>query len=257
MASYIGAATIREHVVGLDNRRATAGRSWRRCAPSSARRCAAGALGIGSSLIYAPGTYASTEELIELVKAAAPYGGRYISHMRSEGDRLLEAVDELIRIAREAGVPAEIYHLKAAGAANWPKMDQAIARVEAARREGLTITADMYTYTAGATGFDACIPPWSREGGHEALFKRIADPATRARIDRGDARARRWAGRTSAGPRARRERPAPRRVQERGAQAAHRQAARRGGEERGAPTPRTRSSTSSPRTARAWASSSS
>jgi N-acyl-D-amino-acid deacylase len=102
--------------------------------------------------------------------------------MRSEGDRLLESVDELIRIAREAQVPAEIYHLKAAGEANWPKMEQVIARVEAARREGLAITADMYTYTAGATGFDACIPPWAREGGNEALFKRIADPPTRERI---------------------------------------------------------------------------
>src|SRR6185295_7828730 len=142
----------------------------------------AGALGIGSSLIYAPGIYASTEELIELCKAAAAYGGRYISHLRSEGDRFLEAVDELIRIAREANVPAEIYHLKAAGASNWPKMDQAIAKIEAARKEGLRITADMYTYTAGSTGFDACIPPWSRAGGYDALFKRIADPATRARM---------------------------------------------------------------------------
>ena len=181
VASYIGAATIREHVVGLEDRPATPA-ELEKMRALVRQEMQAGALGIGSSLIYAPGTYASTEELIELNKAAAPYGGRYISHLRSEGDRFLEAVDELIRIAREANVPAEIYHLKAAGASNWPKMDQAIAKIEAARKEGLRITADMYTYTAGATGFDACIPPWSRAGGYDALFKRIADPATRARM---------------------------------------------------------------------------
>ncbi|HEY8149514.1 MAG TPA: D-aminoacylase [Vicinamibacteria bacterium] len=181
VASYIGAATIREHVVGLDDRPATPA-ELEQMRALVRQEMQAGALGIGSSLIYAPGTYASTEELIELNKAAAPYGGRYISHLRSEGDRFLEAVDELVRIAREAGVPAEIYHLKAAGASNWPKMDQAIAKIEAARKEGLRITADMYTYTAGSTGFDACIPPWSRAGGYDALFKRIADPATRARM---------------------------------------------------------------------------
>jgi N-acyl-D-amino-acid deacylase len=181
VASFIGAATLREHVVGLDDRPATPEELEKMRALVRAEM-EAGALGIGSSLIYAPGTYASTEELIELCKAAAPYGGRYISHLRSEGDRLLEAVDELVRIAREARVPAEIYHLKAAGEANWPKLEAVIAKVESARREGLRITADMYTYTAGATGFDACIPPWAREGGNEALFRRIADPATRARI---------------------------------------------------------------------------
>jgi len=181
VASYIGAATIREHVVGLDDRQATPA-EMEKMRALVRQEMQAGALGIGSSLIYAPGTYASTEELIELNKAAAPYGGRYISHLRSEGDRFLEAVDELITIARAAGVPAEIYHLKAAGASNWPKMDQAIAKIEAARKEGLRITADMYTYTAGSTGFDACIPPWSRAGGYDELFKRIADPATRARM---------------------------------------------------------------------------
>jgi N-acyl-D-amino-acid deacylase len=181
VASYIGAATIREHVVGLDDRPATPA-ELEQMRALVRQEMRAGALGIGSSLIYAPGTYASTEELIELSKAAAPYGGRYISHLRSEGDRFLEAVDELVRIAREAGVPAEIYHLKAAGASNWSKMDAAIAKIEEARRQGLRITADMYTYTAGATGFDACIPPWSRAGGYDALFKRIADPAIRARM---------------------------------------------------------------------------
>jgi N-acyl-D-amino-acid deacylase len=181
VASYIGAATLREHVVGLDDRQATPD-ELERMRALVRQEMKAGALGIGSSLIYAPGTYASTGELIELCKAAAPYGGRYISHLRDEGDRLLEGVDELITIARASGVPAEIYHFKAAGEANWARMDEAIAHVEAARREGLRVTADMYTYTAGATGFDACLPPWSRAGGYDALFKRIAEAATRSRM---------------------------------------------------------------------------
>jgi N-acyl-D-amino-acid deacylase len=181
VASYVGAATLREHVVGLDNRAATPA-ELERMRELVRREMAAGALGIGSSLIYAPAIFASTEELIELCRAAEPYQGKYISHIRSEGDRLVESVDELIRIAREAKVPAEIYHLKAAGAQNWPKMDEAIARVEAARREGLKITADMYTYTAGATGFDACLPPWAREGGYEKVFARLKDPEARARL---------------------------------------------------------------------------
>jgi N-acyl-D-amino-acid deacylase len=181
VASFVGAATVREHVVGLENRAPTAAQ-MEEMRELVRKEMEAGALGVGSSLIYAPALYASTEELIELSKVAARYQGKYISHMRSEGDRLLEAVDELIRIAREAGIPAEIYHLKAAGEANWPKMDQVIERVEAARREGLRITADMYTYTAGATGFDACLPPWAREGDHEALFRRLRDPETRKRL---------------------------------------------------------------------------
>jgi N-acyl-D-amino-acid deacylase len=181
VASYIGAATIREHVIGLDDRPPTSAELDAMRA-LVAQEMQAGALGIGSSLIYAPGTYARTEELIELCKVAARYQGKYISHLRSEGDRLLEAVDELIRISREAGLPAEIYHLKAAGEANWPKMDQAIARVEAARKEGLAITADMYTYTAGATGFDACVPRWSLEGGATEFRKRLGVAETRARI---------------------------------------------------------------------------
>jgi N-acyl-D-amino-acid deacylase len=133
-------------------------------------------------LIYAPAFYAKTDELVELCKVAAQYRGKYISHMRSEGNRLLEAVDELITIAREANVPAEIYHLKAAGSANWPKMDQVIARVEEARKAGLKITADMYAYPAGATGLDAAMPPWVLDGGYEAAFKRLKDPAMRRRI---------------------------------------------------------------------------
>src|SRR5581483_10349951 len=140
-----------------------------------------GALGIASALEYAPSYYADTEELIDLCKVAARYKGKYISHMRSEGPRLLEGIDELIRIAREANVPAEIYHFKAAGRDNWPKMDAAIAKVEAARRDGLKITADMYCYTAGATGLDACIPPWAQDGGAVAMRRRLRDPDLRKR----------------------------------------------------------------------------
>jgi N-acyl-D-amino-acid deacylase len=181
VASFVGTGTIREHVMGLGAGRPSPAQldSMRELVR---REMEAGALGIGSSLIYAPDAFHSTEELVELARVAARYGGRYITHMRSEGDRLLEAVDETIRIAREGGVPAEIYHLKAAGETNWPKLEAAIARIEAARREGLRITADMYTYTAGATGFDACLPPWSRDGGWPKTFERIRDGETRIRI---------------------------------------------------------------------------
>jgi N-acyl-D-amino-acid deacylase len=141
-----------------------------------------GALGVGSSLIYAPAFYAQTDELIALSEEAGKYGGMYISHMRSEGNRLLEAVDELMTIAREAGVRAQIYHLKAAGAENWPKMDEVIAKVEAARAGGLDITADMYTYPAGATGLDAAMPPWVQEGGLQEWIRRLRDPAIRRRV---------------------------------------------------------------------------
>jgi N-acyl-D-aspartate/D-glutamate deacylase len=181
VASYVGATTLRTYVIGFDKRAPTAAEldTMRELVR---KEMEAGALGIGSALIYAPGNYASTEELIELCKVAAKYKGKYISHMRSEADSLLEAVDELIRIGREAGVPAEIYHLKAAGKANWPKMDEVIAKVEAARREGLKITANMYTYTAGATSLDACVPPWAHDGGQEALIRRLKEPETRAKI---------------------------------------------------------------------------
>jgi N-acyl-D-amino-acid deacylase len=181
VASFVGATTIREHVIGLEDRKPTPAQleEMRRLVRVEME---AGALGIGSSLIYAPAFYASTEELIELSKVAARYRGKYISHMRSEGGRLLEAVDELIRISREANIPAEIYHLKAAGQANWQKMDQVIAKVEAARKSGLKITADMYTYPAGATGLDAAMPPWVLDGGYEAAYKRLSDPETRKKI---------------------------------------------------------------------------
>ncbi|QXD13894.1 D-aminoacylase [Rhodocaloribacter litoris] len=181
VASFVGATTVRIHELGYANRPPT---------PDELDRMRAlvrqameeGALGLGSSLIYAPAFYASTDELIALSREAAAYGGMYISHLRSEGNRLLEAVDELITIAREAGLPAEIYHLKAAGRDNWPKLDAVIARVEAARAEGLRITADMYTYTAGATGLDAAMPPWVQEGGFEAWRQRLRDPAIRRRL---------------------------------------------------------------------------
>jgi N-acyl-D-amino-acid deacylase len=181
VASFVGATTIREHVIGLDDRRPTA-EELERMRLLVRQEMEAGALGIGSSLIYAPAFYATTEELIELCKVAAAYKGKYISHMRSEGNRLLEAVDELLRIAREAKIPAEIYHLKAAGERNWPKMDKVIAVVEAARREGLKITADMYTYTAGSTGLDAAMPPSALDGGYDALYKRLRDPETRQKL---------------------------------------------------------------------------
>src|SRR5262249_57294649 len=128
---------------------------------------------------YAPAYYADTEELIEMCKVASRYKGKYISHMRSEGERLLEGIDEVIRISREAKLPAEIYHFKAAGKEYWPKMDAAIAKVEAARREGLPITANMYCYTAGATGLVACIPAWAQAGGELAMRRRLRDPEDR------------------------------------------------------------------------------
>src|SRR5688572_1068353 len=181
VASFIGATTIREHVIGLEDRKPTS-EQLEQMRTLVRQEMEAGALGIGSSLIYAPAFYATTEELIELCKVAAQYRGKYISHMRSEGNRLIEAVDELLRISREANIPAEIYHLKAAGQANWPKMDQVIARVEAARAAGLRITADMYTYPAGATGLDAAMPPWVLDGGYDAAYKRLRDPDTRKKI---------------------------------------------------------------------------
>jgi N-acyl-D-amino-acid deacylase len=181
VASYVGATTIREHVIGLEDKPPTP-EQLEQMRALVRQEMEAGALGIGSSLIYAPAFYASTEELIELCKVAAQYRGKYISHMRSEGNRLLEAVDELIRISREAGIPAEIYHLKAAGKANWSKLDDVIARIEAARGNGLKITADMYTYPAGATGLDAAMPPWVLDGGYEEAYKRLRDAGTRAKI---------------------------------------------------------------------------
>lgn len=181
VASFIGAATVRIHELGGEDR-APNQEELERMKALVRHEMEQGAMGIGSSLIYAPGTYASTEELIELSKVAAEYDGMYISHMRSEGDRLLEALEELITISREAGIKAEVYHLKAAGESNWHKMDQAIARIEAARAEGLQITADMYTYVAGATGLDAHMPTWVQEGTFEDWRQRLMDPEIRAQV---------------------------------------------------------------------------
>ena len=179
VGSFVGAATIRVYAKGeaqgtptpaeLDTMRAV-----------TRRAMADGAFGIGSALIYPPGNYATTGELIEMAKAMSPYGGIYITHMRSEADQLLEAIDEAIRIGREGGVPVEIYHLKAAGTRNWPKATLAIAKIDSARAAGIDVQADMYAYTAGGTGLSACTPPWASENGK--LLDNLQNPETRARI---------------------------------------------------------------------------
>src|SRR2546428_4991653 len=169
VASFIGATTIRENVIGFEDKAPTP-QQLEQMRELVRKEMETGALGIGTSLIYPPAFYAKTDELIELCKVAAKYQGKYISHMRSEGNRLLEALDELIRISREAGIPAEVYHIKAAGQPNWGKIDDLLSRIEAAQKEGLKITADMYTYTAGGNGLGTCLPPWTEEGGYPALF---------------------------------------------------------------------------------------
>jgi len=183
IASFVGAATIRENVLGFADR-APSAEELSRMKILTAQAMKEGALGVASALIYAPGAYAKTDELIALAQEAAKYDGIYISHIRSEGDRLVEAIDELIAIARAAKIRAEIYHLKAAGKDNWGKLDTVIQHVEAARAEGLHITADMYTYTAGATGLDASMPPWVQAGGYHEWAKRLQDPAIRERVMR-------------------------------------------------------------------------
>lgn len=181
VASYVGAATLRMMEVGFDNTRAT-DEQLARMQDHVRVAMREGAIGVGSSLIYAPGNFADTDELVALVSAAAEYDGRYISHIRSEGDRLEESVAELIHISRVTGAPAEIYHLKASGQPNWHKLENVFALIESAREEGLAITADMYTYTAGATGLDASMPLWVQEGGDEAWFARLENPEIRARV---------------------------------------------------------------------------
>jgi N-acyl-D-amino-acid deacylase len=181
VASFIGATTIREYVIGFDDKQPTP-QQLEQMRELVRKEMEAGALGIGTSLIYPPAFYAKTEELIELCKVAAKYQGKYISHMRSEGNQLLEAFDELVRIAREAQIPAEVYHIKAAGQKNWGKIDNLLSRIEAAQKEGLNVRANMYTYTAAGTGLDACLPPWTEDGGYPALFKRLRDPAMREKI---------------------------------------------------------------------------
>jgi len=181
VASFVGAATVRAHIVGYGDRRPTAGQldQMKKLVAQAMRD---GAVGVSSALIYAPGVYADTEELIALAQVAGQYGGIYISHIRSEGNRLLEALDEMIAIARKANVAAELYHMKAAGQSNWHKLDAMVERIEKARAEGLRITADMYTYTAGATGLDAAMPPWVQAGGHRAWVERLKNPRIRRRV---------------------------------------------------------------------------
>ncbi|MFL6513961.1 MAG: amidohydrolase family protein [Chthoniobacterales bacterium] len=181
VASFVGATTIRENVVGFEDKQPTP-EQLDQMRDLVRKEMEAGALGIGTSLIYPPAFYARTEELIEMCKVAAQYKGKYISHMRSEGNHLLEAFDELLRIAREAKIPAEVYHIKAAGQKNWNKLDTLLSRIESAQKEGLKIRANMYTYTAAGTGLDACLPPWTADGGYPALFKRLRDPETRKKI---------------------------------------------------------------------------
>src|ERR1043165_7317911 len=157
VASFLGATTVREYVIGFEDKQPTP-QQLDEMRELVRKGMEAGALGIGTSLMYPPAFYAKTEELIELCKVAAKYQGKYISHMRSEGNRLLEAVDELIRISREAGIPAEVYHIKAAGEKNWPKENELLARIERAQKDGLKIRANMYAYPAAGTGLDACLP---------------------------------------------------------------------------------------------------
>jgi len=181
VASFIGATTCRMYVIGEDNRKATDAEldSMKQLVRYAMRE---GAMGVGSSLIYPPASFSDTRELIELCKAAAEYNGMYISHMRSEGNKIHEAIDELITIAREAKLPAEIYHLKMSGKDNWGKLDSVIRQVELARAAGLKITADMYTYTAGATGLTSAFPPTLQDGGFGKLWERLHDPKVRAEM---------------------------------------------------------------------------
>lgn len=183
VASFVGATTLRVHEVGYDDRPATA-EELTRMQDLVRQAMREGALGVGSSLIYAPANFADTDELIALVRAAAEYDGTYISHIRSEGNRLEEGIQELIKIASLTGAPAEIYHLKASGKENWHKLSNVFDMIEDARKAGLFITADMYTYTAGSTGLNATMPLWVQEGGHAAWVERLQDPAIRERVAR-------------------------------------------------------------------------
>ena len=183
VASFVSAATVRVHEVGRVNRRPTP-EELERMRGHVRRAMDEGAMGLTSALIYTPGTFAKTDELVELAKVASASSGMYISHMRSEGNRLLEAIDEVLTIARDARIRAEIYHLKAAGKDNWPKLDQAIERIEKAQKDGIEIGADMYTYTAGSTGLDAAMPPWVQEGGYKEWAARLQDPKVRQRLRR-------------------------------------------------------------------------
>ena len=181
VASFVGATTVRIHEIGYEDRPPTAD-ELRRMRALVRQAMEEGALGLGSSLIYAPAFYADTAELVALAEVVGEYDGMYISHMRSEGNRLLESIDELIHIAKEADVDAEIYHLKMAGQQNWHKFDDVVAKIEAAQAEGLNVTANIYTYTAGSTGLDAGMPPWVQEGGYQAWADRLKDSSIRAAV---------------------------------------------------------------------------
>ena len=181
VASFVGATTVRVHELGFADRPPDAAELSRMQALVE-NAMLEGALGVGSSLIYAPAFYAKTDELIALMQVAAKHGGMYISHMRSEGNRILESIDELIEIAEQSGSAAEIYHLKIGGRDNWHKFNDTIAKIEAARNRGLAITANMYTYPAGSTGLDAAMPPWVQEGGYDAWVARLQDPGTREQV---------------------------------------------------------------------------
>jgi N-acyl-D-amino-acid deacylase len=181
VASFVGATTVRIHVMGYEDRLPTPD-ELERMRGLVQQAMEDGALGLSSALIYSPACYAAPDELVALAEIAARYDGLYISHIRNEGGRLVEAIDELIEVARRTGVAAEIYHLKVSGQSNWHKLGQAVAKIEAARAEGLRITADMYTYPASSTGLDATMPPWVQEGGHRAWVERLKDPAIRERV---------------------------------------------------------------------------
>jgi N-acyl-D-amino-acid deacylase len=181
VASFVGATTLRIHEVGFEDRPPTP-TELENMKKLTRQAMEEGAMGLGSSLIYPPAFFASTEELIELAKVVGEYDGMYISHMRSEGNRIEESIEELITIAREGGVAAEIYHLKMAGKQNWGKLPVVVKMIEDARAEGLDITTDMYTYVAGGTSLSACFPPWASDGGETALLERLGDSETRARI---------------------------------------------------------------------------
>jgi N-acyl-D-amino-acid deacylase len=183
VASFVGATTARIYVLDHEDRAPTSDElAQMRMLVRQAME--EGAVGLSSALIYAPACYAGAEELIALAEVAAEYDGLYISHIRNEGDRLLEAIDELVNVARRTGIAAEIYHLKVSGQSNWHKLDDAVAKIEAARGEGLRITADMYTYPASSTGLSAALPPWVHEGGHRAMVERLQDPSLRERVRR-------------------------------------------------------------------------
>mgnify|MGYP001765008964 CR=1 FL=1 len=181
VASYVGATTLRMHEVGYDDVRASPDQ-LRRMQDLVRAEMRGGALGVGSSLIYAPGNFANTDELVALTQAAAEFGGGYISHMRSEAERYFESIDELIEIGRRARARVQMYHIKPAGRDNWDKADGGLARMDAARRAGIDISANLYTYTAGSTGLYATMPLWVQQGGHDAWVARLRDPLIRARV---------------------------------------------------------------------------